>query len=179
MVDESREEKVEKSLSLNMTVRRKQMPKNRMFLLSMMLCAVITLSACDKWDDATKIFRYKGLYEETLTELAKIKSQLAATKKEVKQCNDKLKQIVVEADEYKDNLNQAAARADEYKDKWEAIQTTAEKANEKVLGLQNDLKELEKRLGSAIIENKKANLMIIGLKMQVEQCADTEEEKED
>ncbi len=155
------------------------MPKNRIFLLSMMLCAVITLSACDKWDDATKIFRYKGLYEETLSQLTKNKSQLAATKKEVNECNDKLKQTVVEADEYKDSLNQAVARADEYKDKREATQIMAEKANEKVLGLQNDVKELEKRLGSAIIENKKANLMIIGLKMQLEQCADSEEEKED
>lgn len=155
------------------------MPKNRIYLLSMMLCAVITLSACDKWDDATKIFRYKGLYEETLSELTKNKSQLAATKKEVNECNDKLKQAVVKADEYKDNLNQAVARADEHKDKWEASKVVAEKANEKVLALQSNVKELEKRLGSTIIENKKADLMIMGLKMQLEQCADSEEEKED
>ncbi len=155
------------------------MPKNKIFLLSMMLCTVITLSACDKWDDVTKIFRYKGLYEETLSELTKNKSQLAATKKEVNECKDKLKQAVVKADEYKANLNQAVAKADEHKDKWEASKVVAEKANEKVLALQNNVKELEKRLGSAIIENKKADLMIIGLKMQLEQCADSEEEKED
>jgi uncharacterized coiled-coil DUF342 family protein len=144
-----------------------------------MFCAVITLSACEKWDEATKIFRYKGLYEETLSELTKIKSQLTATKKAVNECNEKWKQSVVKADEFKDTLNQAVARADEYKEKWEATQVIIEKANEKVSELQNNIKELEKELGSAIIENKKANLMIVGLKMQLEQCAESEEETED
>jgi len=179
MVDENQKKKTEKSLILMRTVKGKHMIKNRIFLLSLMLCAVITLSACDKWDDATKIFRYKGLYEETLSELTKNKSQLAATKKEVNECNDQLKQAVVKANEYKDNLNQVVARADEHKDKWEAGKIVAEKANEKILALQSDVKELEKILGSAIIENKKADLMIIGLKMQLGQCGDSEEEKED
>ena len=155
------------------------MPKKRFFLISMILCAVITLSACNRWDDATKIFRYKGLYEDTLAELTRYKSQLETLKKEINECNNKLKQAVVRADEYKDNSNQAAVRLNEYKDKWEASKLVAEKANEEVLTLQKNVEELEKMLGSVIIENKKANLIIIGLKLQLEQCADSEKKKED
>lgn len=177
MVDESREEKIEKIRDLKRTVRRKHMPKNRIYLLSIVLFGVITLSACDKWDDATKIFRYKGLYEEAISELNRYKSELADTEKEVNAYKDRLRQVVVRADECKANLNQAVARADEYKEKWETSMVAVEKANEEVLALQRNVKELEKSLGSAVIENKKANLMIIGLKMQLEQCADSEEEK--